>query len=416
MDETKPIIDVTPEHGASTAYRSKEELPSFFRRRKGLIAFFFLMGCIGGVWYQLTRPTEFEAESRVLISRSGPGGPVAESELASETELIRDRTHIASAASRRVANPSEALRHIWEERIQAGLTVEPAGKSNLISIRYRDSSPSQAAAVVNSVVDLYLIERRQINEAAVSPASVRDGMDPAHAADLLAAFDSVNHGQLLASEADARLRHRLDLESRVAELKASIRETRESAAAMRKHIEQVPDRAQSSTSTSRPGARQPSQIAQTESPNPLKQQLETEAAKTESTIPGLEARLAATQASLAQARAEEERTSTLVAERERLQRRAQQGNATAAALDRSTLRASLISRAESPYEPVDQRLWLRILIGMAAALALAMLLAWFIDWFDSPIYTDDDFERASGLPRAGATRAWGKGAGAGGGR
>jgi hypothetical protein len=104
-----------------------------------------------------------------------------------------------------------------------------------------------------------------------------------------------------------------------------------------------------------------------------------------------------------EARIAEDQTSALVSERDRLEHRVADArggtDAGAGGLnERPNLRATLINRAEAPYAPMPERLWLWVLLAVLGALIAAMIIAWLIDQFDKPIYTPEDFESASGVP------------------
>jgi uncharacterized protein involved in exopolysaccharide biosynthesis len=247
-------------------------------------------------------------------------------------------------------------------------------------------------------------ERRfvfQLNGQSVTRTPVRDAS--AAAADLLSAFDTVNHGSQLHAELQSRVQHRIDLESRLADLKAQIRDNQETSKALRKRLAALPDRVQSRTRT-RTSPNPSDRFADdTEILNPLKQQIESELIRTDAAAAGLEARLAETNTSLREAKIAEDRISALASERDQLERKALDArgvpdpSASSTAADRPNLRATLINRAEAPYSPEPRHLWLWIPLAIAAALAFAMLIAFLIDQFDKPIYTPRDFEPQSSV-------------------
>ena len=394
MDDSTPIIDVTAH---PSGFVPSDDIWAFLRRRKGVIALFWIFGIAGAFWWLLTRPRVYEAESRVMIVRTGSGGPVSEAELASEIELLRDPSHIDKTAAKQTAHQSDAQIHDLQKKIGSNLTVAPAGKSNLVAVQYLDSDPMAAARVVNQIVELYLADRRFIFQTVV-----RSPTDPsAPTFDLLSAFDAVNHGTQLHTELESRVHRRIDLESHFAEIKAQIRDQQETAAALRKRLAGLPDRIQSRTRYRVGGSAATKQVEDTEIVNPLKQEIESAVVKSETAVAGLRARQDETATAIRDAIASEDRTSALTSERDKLERRAldaRGGIDPANINERSNLRATLINRAEPPYGPAPRRNWLWIPLAFAAALALAMLLAWLIDQFDRPIYTPDDFEHASGVP------------------
>jgi uncharacterized protein involved in exopolysaccharide biosynthesis len=402
MDDSTPIIDVTPH---ASGFVPADDVWAFLRRRKGAIAFFWVVGLVAALWWLLSWPNLYQAESRVMIVRTGGGGPVSEAELASEIELVRDPSHIQRTASRQFVNPSDAQVHQAQRKIDAALSVGPAGKSNLVAIQYRDTDPNAAALITNQIVDLYLAERRfifQLNGQSPNRPST-DSLSPAAAADLLAAFDLINHGPELKGELQARVQHRIELESRLADLKAQIRDQQESANSLRRRRSSVPERVQSRTRTRTSPNPSSRLVEETEILNPLKQQIDSELVRIDSTVAGLNARLEQTVLSLREARAAEERVSTLSSERDRLERRLLDARGTpdasaAGPNDRPNLRATLVNRAEPPYGPLPRYMWIWIPVAVFAALAVAVILAWLFDQFDKPIYTPDDFERASGVP------------------
>ena len=388
MDDSTPIIDITPH---PSDFVRHDDFWAFLRRRKGSIGFFFVLGLAAAFWWILSSPRLFEAESRIMIVRTGPvGTPVSESELASEIELVRDPSHLEKAAARRRANQSDAQVHELQRQLDSSLKVAPAGKSNLVAVQYRNSDPTAAAQTVNQIVDLYLADRRFIFQTGARPAN-----DPAQ--DLLTAFDAVNHGTVLHAELQGRLHHRLDLENRVTELQAQIRDHQESSASLRKKLATVPERIHDRTQT-RVVDQSSKQVEVSEVINPLRQQIESQLITSDTAIAGLQARLEETSKALRAARTVEDQTSSLTSERDRIVERRGGLDTTAAASERSNLRATLINRAEPPYAPVPRPYLILVPAAIAAALLLAFLLAWMIDQFDKPIYTSGDFARASGVP------------------
>jgi capsular polysaccharide biosynthesis protein len=405
MDDSNPIIDVTP-HPAG--FVPADDVWAFLRRRKGLIAIFWLIFLVAGVWWLLSRPHAYQAESRVMILRTGSGGPISDAELASEIELIRDPDHIEKTAIKELPTSSNAMLADLIAKIDAGLQVGPAGKSNLLAIQFRDPDPANSARVVNQIVEFYLAERRFIfqptsqQHSAQPPAAAATAVS---AADLLSAFDALNHGTELRAELDSRVQRRIDLEGKIAELKAQIRDNQETSVGLRKRLTTLPDRIHSRTRTRTGPSPNNPQVEDTEILNPIKQQMESDILTADSHLAGLRARLDETQKVFREARAAEDRTSALTAERDKLARRAQEAqqrlepaSRDSNANDRPNLRASLVNRAEAPTTPLPRRNWIWIPVTLIVALILALIIAWLIDQFDKPIYTSDDFEEASGVP------------------
>lgn len=394
MDDSSPIIDVTAH---PSDFVPSDDFWAFLRRRKGSIALFWILGLIAAFWWLLSRPHLFEAESRVMIVRTGGGGPVSEAELASEIELIRDPSHLDKTAAKQRLNLSEAQIHELRAKIESELSVAPAGKSNLVAIQYRDPDPTAAARVVNQLVDLYLADRRFIFQTPGRGAT--DSSTPAQ--DLLASFDAVNHGPLLRNELQSRFQRRVELEAHLAEFRSQIRDHQEAVTVLRKKFGSLPNRVHSRTSTRTMNNPSSKQIEETEIANPLKQQIESQILNNESSIAGLQARLDETAKRLKEAQTAEDRTSALTTERDRIERRAldaRGGAELAAGTDRPNLRATLINRAEAPYAPVSRHIGLWSPVAILTALFFGFLIAWLIDQFDKPIYTSGDFERASGVP------------------
>ena len=396
MDESRPIIDVTA-HPAD--FVPSNDVWAFLRRRIGSITLFFVLGLVAAFWCLLSRPYLYEAESRVMIVRTGSGGPVSEAELASEIELIQDPSHLDRTAAKQRPNQSDNQIHDLQQKIESYLKVAPAGKSNLVSIQYRDTDATAAARIVNQIVEFYLADRRAIFQ----PGS-RTSIDFGSRADqdLLSAFDAVNHGPLLRTELQTRFQRRLELESRLAELKAQIRDHQEAVVVLRKRLTALPERIHSGTRTRTGGTPVTRQVEETEIVNPLRQQIDTQILNNDSAAAGLQARLEETGNLLRQAKVAEERASGLSSERDKIERRTLDARAAAAdpagSMDRPNLRATLVNRAEPPYGPLPRRTLLWSPVAILAALAFAFLIAWLVDQFDKPIYTSGDFERASGVP------------------
>jgi capsular polysaccharide biosynthesis protein len=400
MDDSQPIIDITAH---PSGFVPADDIWGFLRRRKLSIVLMWIVGLGGLLWWILSWPSVYQAESRVMIVRLGSGGPVSEAELASEIELVRDPSHLERAATKQLISPTDAQIHRLQRKMDSSLIVAPAGKSNLVAVAYRDSDPTAAARIVNQVVELYLADRRfifQLNgQSAARPPT--DSSSPA--SDLLSAFDMVNHGSQLRTELQSRVQHRIELEGRRTDLKAHIRDNQETANALRKRFGSLPDRIASRTRTRKSPNPSNRLVEETEVVNPLRQQIESELIRKDTEVAGLEARLEETDTALREAHVAEEQISTLSSERDRLERRANDTRIAAelgapSSTDRPNLRATLINRAEPPYAPLPENLLLWIPLAALATLAAALLIAWIIDQFDKPIYTPDDFEDASGVP------------------
>jgi hypothetical protein len=207
MDDSTPIIDVTAH---PSDYIPHDDFWAFLRRRKGMIGFFWMVAFLAAMGWLLTRPSVFDAESRIMVLRTGSGGPVSEAELASELELVRSPNHLDKTAAKLAAAPTDREIQELRRKLEAALRAEPAGKSNLVSVQVRDADPAFAARAVNNIVELYLADRRYIFQ-----TGGRAPADPdSPATDALLAFDSVNHGPRLRTELDTRVQARVSLEAR----------------------------------------------------------------------------------------------------------------------------------------------------------------------------------------------------------
>ena len=394
MDDSTPIIDVTAH--PTSGFVPNDDFWAFLRRRKGSVALLWLLGGIGGLWWLLSRPHFFEAESRIMIVRTGAGGPVSEAELASEIELIRDPSHLEKTAARQLDHATDAQTHERLGKVIAALNVTTAGKSNLVAIQYRDADPASAARAVNQIVELYLADRRFIFQTAGRPSTTSGN----RALDVLSAFDALNHGTQLQTELQSRVQRRLELENRLVELKAQIRDHQEASATLRKRLASLPDHVRSETRTRTPGVSAPRQVEETDIINPFRQEIESSLLRNDTAIAGLRARVEETNSALAEARILETRLSALTSERDKLERQAADSRVFADpnTADRPNLRATLNNRAEAPYAPLPRYTAFWVPVALLAALLLALIVAWLIDQFDKPIYTSGDFERASGVP------------------
>ena len=397
-NEEIPFIDVTPQPTAGEGYAPHNDIWSFLRRRKGVLGVFWLLFSILGLLWILSRPNRYEAESRVMITRTGTASPVTDAEMASEIELIRDPSHLNSLVLNELKSASDARILKQRSAIDENLSARQAGKSNVLVIQFQDNDGNRAAKTVNQIVDFYLADRRVIFQPAAGRPIVEEVADP------LINFDVSNGGPRLAKTLDARTERGIDLESRIAELEASLRAIRESSSALRRRLNSMPERLNTRTRV-RTGAESGRTVEQTEGINPLWQQIQAELLENDAALAGLKARLAETRKALKASRAEESKLSVLASERMRLERKyeaTQKKNAnlnTERDADRGgTLRATLINRAIPPLSPLSRWTWLWIPLAILAALVLAFLIAWFVDWFDRPVYTSGDFEDASGAP------------------
>ncbi len=124
-----------------------------------------------------TSPITYQAEARLLFKREpfGLGGPaspadqasatVSEAEVGSEIELLRGGELMEKVVAQQgLADPSEpgsprqqvarAVQHLQDR-----LEIERIPRTTVISLRYADEDPAQAADVLNSLVAFYLEKR-----------------------------------------------------------------------------------------------------------------------------------------------------------------------------------------------------------------------------------------------------------------
>ena len=214
-------------------------------RRSGLILIMFAGLNVAAILYLACTPSSYQAEMQFLVNNmradalvtpESTNGQVArnyvdeaviatEIQLLSNKELLRQVVRkLSLAASDKAAAVERAVRDL-----QKDLKVAPVLKANMLKATYSSSDPKEAAAVLQSLADLYLNEHLRVH----SPSGTfqffdRQVQDYEKRLRELHARLSEFHGQrdivLLGQQKDLNLRKMIDLEAAIKETEAGSRE------------------------------------------------------------------------------------------------------------------------------------------------------------------------------------------------
>ena len=351
MDE-QPIIDITAEEvGPAPGLRNGQEIEAFLGRRRRLFLSFFLLALASFAIWIWIRPPRYRAAGTILIARTGPvPAPVAESELASEIELIRAQGPPPGASG-----------------VVPG--IRSLGKSNVIEISAMNADERTAALAVNRTMDLYLQERYRLMLAQTGLISVESeahnssALTEATRAEL-EQLERNARGPAVEEELKERVRRVVAAEGRISELRGALRGQ-----------EEVLKRS----------AGEPVELRITE----LRAQV-NEAEQEYRRLKDSTSRLAI---AAAKRNALARDLQTAQGKSEYLSRRLQDSK-----IAESPLQARIISRANlEPTRSVDWPWWGYVLALLGAMFA-AGIATGIVDLIDRPVMTGDDFARVTGTP------------------
>jgi len=351
MDE-QPIIDITAEEvGHAPGLHNGHELDAFLSRRRRLFVTFFVLALISFVVWIWIRPPRFFAEGTILIARVGPvPAPVAESELASELELIRAQGPPPGANG-------------------ASAHVRTIGKSNVIEISAVAADERTAALVVNRTMDVYLQVRysMQLSRPGLLTVEAEAQSDKALAEATRAEMEQLERdarGPAVDEELLERVRRTVAAEGRISELRGVLRGQEDV-------MKRSPNEA--------------AELRITE----LKAQI-NEAEQEYRRLKDSTSRLVIA-AAKRNALARDLRTAQ--GNSEFLMRRLQESK-----MAESPLQAKIVSRANTePTRSLDWPWWGYVLLALGALLA-AGIATGIVDLIDRPIISEDEFARVTGSP------------------
>lgn len=354
---------------------------ALLERRKWVVAgvFTLLMAPLAG--YVLTRPPKYEAELKLILKHQGPAtgsssAGVSEAEAAAELELLKSRelyeqtVRQAGLLGSKPATPKDTALAV--QKLETSLKVGQVGKTNILSIRYASPNPDLAAAVPNTLAELYLRRHVEVHgntETAKffteQTALFQERLESAQKA--LAEFRRTGDVSLLQDQKQAYLRRATDLEAAIQEATSGLRDAEQRLAILERQRDQQPASVETGSRVARNSATSeklksllidltnkrtellskydpqyrlvkevdkqiadtraaleresvPQVVDQTQAPNPLRQSLEAEVLRIQSQMAGLRARRDTLTRDLAEYRTRQSRLEAATASNNDLER------------------------------------------------------------------------------------------------
>lgn len=231
-----------------------------FRHKRLLVISFFAIVFISlGLAFLL--PRKYEASAKLLVERDrsdtvmsvdrassyqGPPQEVSEADLDSEVELMRTDDILRNVVIKTgLAGPDPSENKIDKAAVQLkkDLQIEPISKSNIIGVTYRSTNAKTSAAVLNTLVALYLEKHLQIRRSGSEFAFFSQQADiyKAKLAQIEKQLSAVN---IVSPELtlDQMVQKQADLKAASAENAAEISETRRRIASLQELEKSTPQR------------------------------------------------------------------------------------------------------------------------------------------------------------------------------
>jgi len=435
-------------------------------RRKKTVAAVFTLLFAPVLLYVSTRQPRYDAELKLILKKApAPGvaatagaGGISDVDVQAEIELLKSRGLYENAARQvgmlRPTTPAKeaALR---VAAIENALKIAQVGKTNIISVKYTDTAPETAAAIPNTLAELYLrkhIDLHSTDEAARffadQTAIYQRQLDAAQLA--LAQFRQTGDVTLLEEQKQAYLRRATDLEASIQEAESALRDAEQRMSTVERQRDQLPATVETGSRVARSSATveklkallidlnnkrtelvtkydpsyrlvkevdrqiadartaleresQPQVVDQTHAPNPLRQGLDGELLRTQSSTAGLRARRAALQRDLADYRSRQIRLERATANHNDLERavkiaeenfllyqRKLEEARLAEALDKQRLLSvAVLEKAAVPALATSQHRTYFLLFGFLAAAFLAFASAFVADYLERHLPTRD---------------------------
>jgi uncharacterized protein involved in exopolysaccharide biosynthesis len=331
-------------------------------------------------------------------------------------------------------------------------------------VNFSALDPNQAARVLNTTADLYLEKHlevhrkrgateffaKQAREYKIELASAQRALDQ---------FERQYQAGLLDRQKEVLVQRHQELQSSLQEVESQIREAENRAGVLRGQLKALPATLNTQNRSARnealldklkttllqlehrrtelltryePGYRlvqeldaeirdtraaieresDPKLVDTIHALNPVRQTIESELMRTESTIAGLRARQSNMQSDFSQQQARQNGLTEITAGHDEMLRRVkiaeenyllyqkkQEESRIADAMDRlKILNVSIVERATPPALPMKRHRGVFTLLGVVAALFAALAAAFVAEQFDRPVRGPRDLKSASGLP------------------
>lgn len=359
-------------------------------KRRSLILFVFAILFGPVVAYVISQPPRYEAELKLILKnqrqaqpvtgeRSASSEPPLDVAISEEIELLRSRDlaeRVALAtgliARTRTEDEDRKARATAVQQLDKDLKITQLGKTPILSIKYSSRDPRAAAAVPNTLADLYIDKHVQVHHGAENAAFFaeqtslyRQQLENAQAA--LARYRRSGDVSLIQDQKQASLRRSFEVEAQYQEVESQIRDARQRLALLHKQAGSQPASIETGSRVARntalierlkgqiidlnnkrtellskydPGYRlvrevdqqiadlraaldresAPQLVDQTMAPNPLRQSIESEILRTDAQVAGLEARRATLLKNLGSYKGRQDQLEALTADNNDLER------------------------------------------------------------------------------------------------
>lgn len=267
----------------AVGFTSRGFLAILFRNKR-LIVLSFLGVFLGVVAAVVIMPPQYQAEMKILVERSRldplvspseksdlPSQPanLSEEEVNSEVDMLENQDLLTQVVvecglhnkqltwwRRLVGMPSEETRIAQAVRaLQTQLEVDPPNRSNLITVTYTSNDPKQAAQVLQSLGNHYLLKHVEVHRTGGTSeffnsevAKVRERVSSAQAR--LREFGRSDYIINADAQKTALLQKIVDFESTLRTTEASISETQQKINSIKTQMKTTPQRMTTQVRTS----------------------------------------------------------------------------------------------------------------------------------------------------------------------
>jgi uncharacterized protein involved in exopolysaccharide biosynthesis len=239
-------------------------------RRKWLIAAIFLPIAALAILLALFLPNQYQSRMKILVKNAradvviSPGqtnaadvhSDVSETQINSEIALLTSKDLLEQVVKQNKLEVQPTFR-IWNDKVPASeravhelekdLEIAAVKKADIIEVSYTTSSPETAAAVLQSLADLYLDKHLKLHRPPgthefFQDQSSRYGQQLQEAEASRATFQEQNHFISLEQEKQLNLQKMADVKSRYLESVGAVKDTTERIEKLQRQLKTVPSR------------------------------------------------------------------------------------------------------------------------------------------------------------------------------
>ena len=249
-------------HPGSDGYGVGDLSEAVKRRRLIAMSIFLAIAATAAAWLW-GMPRTYEASTRIFVKRErvDPGAdspvqmaiPITQSEVTSEIELLRSRELLRKVIKKYgLIDPNGP--GSTEERVELAvrdfeqtLRVTLIPDSSLISVRYASQDPAQAAAIVNTLADLYMDKHATLHKNIEALEFFKQQAER-YATELeefqsdLTAFRERNQISMLGDQKQSNIVHMADLEAGYQGVEAQLRDAQQRLILLKTQAGEMPER------------------------------------------------------------------------------------------------------------------------------------------------------------------------------